>query len=120
MSAGATRKAIGETQEGQAVSSAEKKAKKKMMGIVAAPHYLAAQVGAEVLANGGNAFDAAVSVALAIGVTQPYHSGIGGGCNITYRKADGEAGQTNAPGAACSKTAAEAVQINPSRITGMR
>ena len=49
-------------------------------GIVAAPHMLAAEVGAEVLSSGGNAFDAAVAVALAIGVTQPYHSGIGGGC----------------------------------------
>lgn len=59
-------------------------------GIVAAPHMLAAEVGGEILSNGGNAFDAAVAVALAIGVTQPYHSGIGGGCNSTYRTAGGD------------------------------
>jgi len=69
-------------------------------GIVAAPHMLAAEVGAEVLSNGGNAFDAAVAVALAIGVTQPYHSGIGGGCNATYRTADGDVGHINARGPA--------------------
>lgn len=60
------------------------------MGIVAAPHYLASQAGATILQQGGNAVDAAVAVSLAIGVVQPYHSGIGGGCTITYRLADGE------------------------------
>lgn len=67
-------------------------------GVVAAPHMLAAEVGAEVLSNGGNAFDATVAVALAIGVTQPYHSGIGGGCNITFRTATGEVAHINARG----------------------
>ncbi|MBV7332439.1 gamma-glutamyltransferase family protein [Chloroflexi bacterium TSY] len=72
-------------------------------GIVVAPHMLAAQVGAEVLSNGGNAFDAAVAVALAIGVTQPYHSGIGGGCNATFRTASGDIGHINARGPAPQK-----------------
>jgi len=54
----------------------------------------------EVLSNGGNAFDSAVAVALAIGVTQPYHSGIGGGCNVTYQTADGDVGHINARGPA--------------------
>ena len=69
-------------------------------GIIAAPHMLASEVGADVLSNGGNAFDAAVAVALAIGVTQPYHSGIGGGCNCTYRTASGDTGHVNARGPA--------------------
>ena len=73
---------------------------KKTVGIVAAPHYLAAQIGAEILREGGNAFDAAVGIALAIGVVQPYHSGIGGGCNITFRTADGETAHLNARGPA--------------------
>ena len=70
------------------------------LGIVAAPHARAAEVGGDVLRRGGNAFDAAVAVALAIGVTQPYHSGIGGGCNITFLTAAGETGHIDARGPA--------------------
>ena len=73
---------------------------RETVGVVAAPHYLAAGVGARVLQGGGNAFDAAVAVALAIGITQPYHSGLGGGCNITFMDAEGEAGHINARGPA--------------------
>lgn len=70
------------------------------VGIVASPHYLATRVGTDILQRGGNAFDAAVGVSLAIGVVQPYHSGIGGGANITYLTASGEAGHINARGPA--------------------
>ncbi len=70
------------------------------LGIVAAPHNLAATLGTSILQSGGNAFDAAVTVALAIGVTQPYHSGIGGGCNITYLTNSSDSGHINARGPA--------------------
>ena len=73
---------------------------RETVGVVAAPHHLAAGVGARVLQGGGNAFDAAVAVALAIGIVQPYHSGLGGGCNITFMDAEGEAGHVNARGPA--------------------
>ena len=69
-------------------------------GIVAAPHYLATRVGTDILQQGGNAFDAAVGVSLAIGVVQPYHSGLGGGANISYRTAAGDSGHINARGSA--------------------
>ena len=47
-------------------------------GMVATAHYLATRAGAEMLTNGGNAFDAAVCAAVALGVCEPAGSGIGG------------------------------------------
>jgi len=47
-------------------------------GIVAAAQPLAAQAGARLLAQGGNAFDAAAAVAAALNVVEPYMSALTG------------------------------------------
>jgi gamma-glutamyltranspeptidase / glutathione hydrolase len=55
------------------------------MGIVVAPQAMAADIGAQVLARGGNAVDAAVTVAFVQGVLDPLNCGIGGfGCMVLY------------------------------------
>ncbi len=54
-------------------------------GMVVAGHPEAAEVGLRVLEAGGNAMDAAVAVSLALGVAEPYGSGLGGKLMMLYR-----------------------------------
>jgi gamma-glutamyltranspeptidase / glutathione hydrolase len=56
-------------------------------GIVCAHHLAAAEAGAAMLERGGNAVDAAVAAAFAIGVAEPFNSGVGGIAQLLYRDA---------------------------------
>jgi gamma-glutamyltranspeptidase / glutathione hydrolase len=63
-----------------------------MRGIVVCPQPRAADVGADVLADGGNAFDAAIATAFVQFVTDPFMCGLGGMGTLTFRAADGSTG----------------------------
>lgn len=73
-------------------------------GAVSSVDPYATEIGLEVLRRGGNATDAAVATAAALGVTEPYSAGIGGGgFFVHYDAATGDVetidGRENAPAA---------------------
>jgi gamma-glutamyltranspeptidase / glutathione hydrolase len=72
---------------------------------IASAYPLASQAGKEILAAGGNAFDAAVAVSAALAVVEPSSSGLGGGgFYLLHRQSDGYEtmldAREKAPGAA--------------------
>src|SRR3954447_8369883 len=58
-------------------------------GVVATVHPLATEAGIAAMRRGGNAVDAAIATAITLGVVDGHNSGIGGGCFILIRAADG-------------------------------
>ena len=72
--------------------------------VAATVHPLATEAAMETFRQGGNAADAAVAAGLMLGVVDGHNSGLGGGCFILARSADGTVmaidGRETAPAAA--------------------
>ena len=89
-------------------------------GVVAAKHILAAQAGAEMLERGGNAVDAAVATAFAVGVAEPWMSGLGGIGYMVIQPANGCAPQVIDYGPIAPRAAGpDTFEIVEGRSTGL-
>jgi gamma-glutamyltranspeptidase len=58
-------------------------------GVVAAPHYAAAEAGREILAEGGNAIEAMIAMAATIAAVYPHMNHIGGDAFWLLRERSG-------------------------------
>jgi oxamate amidohydrolase len=74
-------------------------------GMVTSPHSVATQCGLEVLAQGGNAVEAAIATAAALCVTYPHFSGLGGDAFFVIANASGQVQTISGIGQAASDTA---------------
>ena len=92
-------------------------------GLVQSDHPLGTAAGNAVLQSGGNAVDAAIATALAVGVVQPAGSGLGGGGFAVIVTPGGEATVLDfreiAPAAAHRDMYVEAGRTDASRIGGL-
>jgi len=90
-------------------------------GMVTAANPLAAEAGAEILEQGGNAVDAAIAVSLALGVVEPYASGLGGEGYLVAVMADGRETaidfRSTAPALATYENLAKAGKLRDLRYT---
>src|SRR5213080_2153165 len=81
--------------------------------MVAAKHPWAVGAALDVLDRGGNAVDAAVTAAFAVGVLEPWMSGVGGGGFMTIQMASGERAVVDYFARAPIAAGAELYQLTP-------
>jgi gamma-glutamyltranspeptidase/glutathione hydrolase len=91
------------------------------LGMVVSPQADASTAGLAMLEAGGNAVDAAVATAFALSVSDPHHSGIGGGGFILIRMADAtavaiDARETAPAAASAGMYLRPGLPENPSRV----
>jgi gamma-glutamyltranspeptidase/glutathione hydrolase len=85
-------------------------------GVVTSAHPLASMAGAQMLLDGGNAVDAAVAMASALNVVEPYMSGVGGIGIMILSASDGEQRVLNFVGRV--PMAADPDRAGPNDLTG--
>ena len=87
--------------------------------MITAEHPLAAEAGARILAAGGNAVDAAVAAALAMGVVEPITSGLGGVAWCVVRQPDGTVTTIDGGGAAPVRATPDMYELQSAGAAGM-
>ncbi len=87
--------------------------------MITAEHPLAAEAGARILAEGGNAVDAAVGAMFAMGVVEPTTSGLGGVAWCVIREPDGTVTTIDGAGAAPLQATPDMYELQASGASGM-
>jgi len=87
--------------------------------MITAEHPLAAEAGARILREGGNAVDAAVAAAFAMGVVEPITSGSGGVAWCVIRQPDGTITTLDGSGAAPVRATADMYELQSGGSAGM-
>lgn len=87
--------------------------------MITAEHPLAAEAGARILREGGNAVDAAVAAAFAMGVVEPTTSGLGGVAWCVIREPDGTVTTIDGGGAAPVRAKADMYELQSGGSAGM-
>jgi len=88
-------------------------------GMITAEHPLAAEAGARILASGGNAVDAAVAAAFAMGVVEPTTSGLGGVAWCVIRQPNGTITTIDGGGAAPVRATPDLFELQLAGASGM-
>jgi len=87
--------------------------------MITAEHPLAAEAGARILRDGGNAVDAAVAAAFAMGVVEPTTSGLGGVAWCVIREPDGTITTIDGAGAAPVRATPDMYELQSRGAAGM-